>query len=300
MDMDARAQTLDESFGSRAESLSAFGIAWRRIRRDPGALLAVGVILTLIVVAIFAPLIAPYDPTRPDLSVGFRAVPPSEAHLLGTDRAGRDVLSRLIYGARISLLIGFGSQILSLVLGVIFGLLAGFFGGVTDTIISRLIEILQAFPSLLFIIVLSVSIGPGLLTAYIALGIVGWAGVARIVRGSALSLRSAEYVEGARALGAGSARLLFRHILPGTLPSLIVIYTIGVGGAIIGEATLSFLGLGVKPPTPSWGQMIADGQSYLTSAWWMSVFPGLAVAVVVIAFNFLGDTLRDALDPRMR
>ncbi len=279
---------------------SAFGVAWQRIRRDPGALAALGVILTLVFVAVFAPLLAPFDPTRPDLDVGFRAVPPSEVHLLGTDRAGRDVFSRLLYGARISLLIGFGSQILSLVLGVVFGLLAGFFGGLTDTVISRLIEILQAFPSLLFIIVLSVSIGPGLLTAYIALGIVGWAGVARIVRGSALSLKNAEYVEGARALGAGPARLLFRHILPGTLPSLIVIYTIGVGGAIIGEATLSFLGLGVKPPTPSWGQMIADGQSYLTSAWWMSVFPGLAVAVVVIAFNFLGDTLRDALDPRMR
>ena len=281
-------------------AVSAFGIAWQRIRRDPGALVALGLIIVFILVALFAPLIAPYDPTRPDLDLGFRAVAPSAAHLLGTDRAGRDVLSRLLYGARISLLVGFGSQILSLVLGIVFGLLAGFFGGVTDTVISRLIEILQAFPSLLFIIVLSVSIGPGLLTAYIALGIVGWAGVARIVRGSALSLRNAEYVEGARALGAGPARLLFRHILPGTLPSLIVIYTIGVGGAIIGEATLSFLGLGVKPPTPSWGQMIADGQSYLTSAWWMSVFPGLAVAVIVIAFNFLGDTLRDALDPRMR
>ena len=301
MDADVRTQTLDaEASEPRAAPSSAFGIAWRRIRRDPGALLAVGIILVLVIVALFAPLIAPYDPTRPDLSLGFQAAPPSEAHLLGTDRAGRDVLSRLIYGARISLLIGFGSQILSLVLGIVFGLLAGFFGGVTDTIISRLIEILQAFPSLLFIIVLSVSIGPGLLTAYIALGIVGWAGVARIVRGSALSLRNAEYVEGARALGAGPTRLIFRHILPGTLPSLIVIYTIGVGGAIIGEATLSFLGLGVRPPTPSWGQMIADGQSYLTSAWWMSVFPGLAVAVVVIAFNFLGDTLRDALDPRMR
>ncbi len=301
MDADVRTQTPDtEPAQADAASLSAFGIAWRRIRRDPGALLALGIILVLVAVAALAPLVSPYDPTRPDLSLGFRAAPPSEAHLLGTDRAGRDVLSRLIYGARISLLIGFGSQILSLVLGIVFGLLAGFFGGVTDTIISRLIEILQAFPSLLFIIVLSVSIGPGLLTAYIALGIVGWAGVARIVRGSALSLRNAEYVEGARALGAGPSRLIFRHILPGTLPSLIVIYTIGVGGAIIGEATLSFLGLGVKPPTPSWGQMIADGQSYLTSAWWMSVFPGLAVAVVVIAFNFLGDTLRDALDPRMR
>ena len=259
-----------------------------------------GVIVVLVFVAAFAPLLAPYDPARPDLSLGFRASPPSTEHLLGTDRAGRDVLSRLLYGARISLTIGFGSQLLSLALGIMAGLLAGYFGGWTDILISRLIEILQAFPSLLFIIVLSVSLGPGLLTAYIALGIVGWAGVARIVRGSALGLKQVDYVEGARALGAGSLRLLLRHILPGVLPSLIVIYTIGVGGAIIGEATLSFLGLGVKPPTPSWGQMIADGQSYLTSAWWMSVFPGLAIALVVIAFNFLGDALRDALDPRMR
>lgn len=298
MDTDVRT-TFDELEGSD-QPVSAFGVALRRIRRDPGALLAVVVITTLVLVAVFAPLLAPYDPTRPDLSLGFRAAPPSAEHLLGTDRAGRDVLSRLLYGARVSLAIGFGSQLLSLFLGVVAGLLAGYFGGWTDTLISRLIEVLQAFPSLLFIIVLSVSLGPGLLTAYIALGIVGWAGVARIVRSAALGLRQTEYVEGARALGAGGVRIVARHVFPGVLPSLIVIYTIGVGGAIIGEATLSFLGLGVKPPTPSWGQMIADGQSYLTSAWWMSVFPGLAIAVVVIAFNFLGDALRDALDPRMR
>ena len=209
------------------------------------------------------------------------------------------MLSRLIYGARISLLIGFGSQILSLVLGIVFGLLAGFFGGITDTVISRLIEILQLSElALHHRLVVSIGRGCSPPTSRWASSAGRW--VARIVRGSALSLSNEEYVEGARALGAGPARLIFRHILPGTLPSLIVIYTIGVGGAIIGEATLSFLGLGVKPPTPSWGQMIADGQSYLTSAWWMSVFPGLAVAVVVVAFNFLGDTLRDALDPRMR
>lgn len=299
MDADA-STTLQTELEGSSRPVSAFGVAWRRIRRDPGALLAVGVIATLVLAAVFAPLLAPYDPTRPDLVLGFRAAPPSAEHLLGTDRAGRDVLSRLLYGARVSLTIGFGSQLLSLFLGVVAGLSAGYFGGWTDTLISRLIEVLQAFPSLLFIIVLSVSLGPGLLTAYIALGIVGWAGVARIVRGAALGIRQTEYVEGARALGAGSVRLISRHVLPGVLPSLIVIYTIGVGSAIIGEATLSFLGLGVKPPTPSWGQMIADGQSYLTSAWWMSVFPGLTIAVVVIAFNFLGDALRDALDPRMR
>jgi ABC-type dipeptide/oligopeptide/nickel transport system permease subunit len=270
-----------EAASENGKPTSTLSLAWRRIRRDPGALLAVFIILTLVVAAVFAPLLAPYDPTVPDRAVMFRATPPSPEHLLGTDRAGRDVLSRLIYGARISLLVGFGSQLLSLVLGIVFGLLAGYFGGWVDTLVSRFIEVLQAFPSLLFIIV-------------------GWASVARIVRGSALSLKTADYVEGARALGASSARLIFRHILPGILPSLIVIYTIGVGGAIIGEATLSFLGLGVRPPTPSWGQMIADGQSYLTSAWWMSVYPGLAIAVVVIAFNFLGDAMRDALDPRMR
>ena len=299
VDADARI-THEGDAPADKQAASAFDIAWRRIRRDPAALLAFGVIVALVLVALLAPLIAPYDPTRPDRAVGFSDSPPTAEHLLGTDNRGRDVLSRLIYGARISLAVGFGSQILSLVLGIVFGLAAGYFGGLVDTLISRLIEVLQAFPSLLFIIVLSVSIGPGLLTAYIALGIVGWASVARLVRGEALSLRSAEYVEGARALGAGSARLIFRHILPATLPSLVVVYTIGVGGAILGEATLSFLGLGVKPPTPSWGQMIADGQSYLTSAWWMSVFPGLAIAAVVISFNFLGDALRDALDPRMR
>ena len=279
---------------------STWVIARRRLLRDPGSIAALLVIAVMVIVAVFAPLIAPWDPAVPDRAVLFKASPPSAEHLLGTDRAGRDVLSRLIYGTRISLMVGFGSQLLSLFLGISFGLLAGYFGGLVDTLISRFMEILQAFPSLLFIIVLSVSLGAGLFTAYIALGVVGWASVARIVRGQTLSLREAEFVEGARAAGARNASVLFRHILPATLPSLIVIYSIGVGGAIIGEATLSFLGLGVQPPTPSWGQMIADGQSYLTTAWWMSVFPGIAIAVVVIAFNFLGDQLRDALDPRMR
>ncbi len=283
-----------------ARSISAWGIAWKQIRRDPGALIATSVIVLLILAAIFAPQLSPWDPTRPDRAVGFRTTPPSAEHWLGTDRAGRDVLSRLIYGARVSLAVGFGSQLLSLIFGVVFGLVAGYFGGLIDTFVSRLIEVLQAFPSLLLLIVLSVTIGPGLVTAYIALGIVGWSGVARLVRGETLKLRNAEYVEGARALGSGNARLLFHHVFPAVTPSLIVIYSIGVGGAIIGEATLSFLGLGVQPPTPSWGQMIADGQSYLTTAWWISVFPGLAIAIVVLAFNFLGDILRDALDPRMR
>lgn len=280
--------------------VSTWAHARRRLLRDPGTVLAISVIVLMILVAIFAPLLTPWDPTRPDRAVGFRASPPSSSHWLGTDQAGRDVFSRLLHGARISLMVGFGSQLLSLALGIVFGLVAGFYRGWVDTVVSRFIEVLQAFPSLLFIIVLSVSIGPGLLTAYIALGVVGWASVARIVRGQTLSLREADYVEGARAMGASRASLIFRHILPGTLPSLIVIYSIGVGGAIIGEATLSFLGLGVRPPTPSWGQMIADGQSYLTSAWWMSVYPGVAIAIIVIAFNFLGDQLRDALDPRMR
>ncbi|NLG09182.1 MAG: ABC transporter permease [Deinococcales bacterium] len=282
------------------KGISAWGIAWRQIRRDPGALIAMSVIVLLVLVAIFAPQLSPWDPARPDRAVSFRATPPSAEHWLGTDRAGRDVLSRLIYGARVSLAVGFGSQLLSLFFGVLFGLVAGYFGGIVDTLVSRLIEVLQAFPSLLLLIVLSVTIGPGLVTAYVALGIVGWSGVARLVRGEALKLRNSEYVEGARALGARNARVLLRHVFPSVLPSLIVIYSIGVGGAIIGEATLSFLGLGVQPPTPSWGQMIADGQSYLTTAWWISVFPGLAIAIVVLAFNFLGDTLRDALDPRMR
>ncbi len=293
------ADTSNAADGS-VQGISAWGIAWRRIRRDPGAIIAASVIVALVLVAILAPQIAPWDPARPDRAVSFRASPPSAEHWLGTDRAGRDVLSRLIYGARVSLGVGFGSQLLSLFFGIVFGLMAGYFGGWIDMLISRLIEILQAFPSLLLLIVLSVTIGPGLVTAYIALGIVGWAGVARLVRGEALKLKNADYVEGARALGSRSPRLLFKHIFPGVMPSLIVLYSIGVGGAIIGESTLSFLGLGVQPPTPSWGQMIADGQSYLTTAWWMSVFPGIAIAMVVLAFNFMGDILRDALDPRMR
>src|SRR5690606_10967931 len=189
--------------------ISAWGIAWRRTRRDPGAVFAASVILALGLVAVFAPPIAPWDPARPDRPVRRTASPASAEHRFGTDRAGRDVYSRVIYGARVSLAVGFGSQLLSLALGILFGLMAGYFGGWVDVLISRFIEILQAFPSLLLLIVLSVTLGPGLVTAYIALGIVGWSGVARLVRGEALKLKNSEYVEGARALGSGSARLLF-------------------------------------------------------------------------------------------
>jgi peptide/nickel transport system permease protein len=226
--------------------------------------------------------------------------PPSTTHLLGTDSKGRDILARLVYGARISLSVGILASCLSLSIGIFFGLLAGYFGNRVDAVLSQFFDIFLAFPSLILAIGISAVMPAGLFSAMLAITLVGWAGFARLVRGITLSLKEQTYVEASRALGATRARILSRHILPNALPLIIVAGSLRVGGFILLEAALSFLGLGVQPPTPTWGSMISLNRAFINSAPWMVIFPGIAISVTVISFNILGDFLRDKLDPRMQ
>jgi ABC-type dipeptide/oligopeptide/nickel transport system permease subunit len=226
--------------------------------------------------------------------------PPGKAHLLGTDSKGRDILARVVYGARISLAVGILASALSLCIGIFFGMIAGYFGGKTDAVLSQFFDIFLAFPSLLLAIGISAVMPAGLTSAMLAITLVGWAGFARLVRGITLSLKEQTYVEASRALGATPARILLRHILPNSLPLILVAGSLRVGGFILLEAALSFLGLGVQPPTPTWGSMISLNRAYINSAPWMVIVPGLAISITVISFNILGDFLRDKLDPRMQ
>ncbi len=252
----------------------------------------------LVVCAIFAPWIAPFDPVR-DANLNNYLQPPHAPFLLGTDTFGRDVFSRIVFGARISLGIGLVVQASALVIGTMLGLLAGFYGRWVDNVIMRAAEVIFAFPGLLFAIAIMAVIGPSLYNVFVALGLVSWTSLARVVRGQVLMLRELDYVEAARGIGASNPRILLRHILPNTLSPIIVLVTIGMGNAILAEASLSFLGLGAQPPTPSWGSMLSAGRDYLTQAPWLSLYPGLAIFLTVMGFNLLGDGLRDLLDPRM-
>ncbi len=270
----------------------------RHITGTVPALAAVFILAALILVALIGPYLVRYDPFVVDLD--HIRQPPGGTHLLGTDGIGRDILSRLVYGARISLFVGISATALSLAIGVLFGLLAGYFGGRADMVLSQIFDIFLAFPSLLLAIGIGAVMPPGLYSAMLAITLVSWAGFARLVRGLALSLREQTYVEASLALGATSSRVLFRHILPNALPLLLVAASLRVGGFILLEAALSFLGLGVQPPTPTWGSMISLNRTYINSAPWMVIFPGLAISLTVISFNVIGDFLRDRLDPRFR
>lgn len=245
--------------------------------------------------ALLADVIAPFDPIEPHYTD--RLVAPSATYPLGTDELGRDIFSRLLYGARISLVIGLVAQGVSVSIGVVMGLLAGWYGGWVDDVISRFMEIVWAIPGLMFLIVVVTIFDPSPLTIFAALGVIAWPGQARLMRGQVLALRDMEYVIAARAMGAGTLRLMFQHVLPNAIAPIIVVATLGVAGAILTESTLSFLGLGVKIPNPSWGTMIEIGRNYTTTAWWYAIFPGLAIMITVLGFNFIGDGLRDALDP---
>jgi ABC-type dipeptide/oligopeptide/nickel transport system permease subunit len=269
---------------------------WRHLARDPWALTGLGIVTLLTVLALLAPWIAPTDPLHGSLDVSLRA--PSRAFWLGTDVQGRDVLSRVLYGARLSLAVGLVSQTVAGVLGVGLGLAAGFYGRWIDAGIMRLADVTLAFPSLLLLIAIAAAVNPSLPVVFVVIGLVGWAGVARVVRGEVLSLRARDFVQAARALGASDVRILLRHLLPGVLAPVIVIATLGVGGAIMAEAALSFIGLGARPPTPSWGAMVADGRDLLRVAPWVSLVPGLAIGLTVLGVNLLGDGLRDALEVR--
>jgi ABC-type dipeptide/oligopeptide/nickel transport system permease subunit len=269
-----------------------------QLRQDRRMWIGVAVVLVLAFAAIAAPLVAGADPFRIDLRQALS--PPSAAHWLGTDAQGRDVFARLVYGARVSLIVGIVSQGISLVLGVALGLLAGYRGGWTDDVIMRLADVTLAFPSLLLLIAMAAAFEPSLTVVYVVIGVVGWAGMARLVRGQVLVARELEYVQAMRAIGAGGIRIVLRHVLPNVIAPVVIAATLGIAGAIMAEAALSFLGLGVQPPTPSWGAMIADGRdlSQLRNAPWTSLAPGLAIGAAVLGFNLLGDALRDALDPR--
>jgi peptide/nickel transport system permease protein len=269
-----------------------------RLLRGHLAKIGLVVIAALLGAAALAPALAPYDPTEQRLERMLER--PGRTYLLGTDDLGRDILSRLLYGARVSLLVGVLSVGISLLVGVALGLVAGYRGGVTDELVMRVMDGLLAFPALVLALAITAALGPSLRNAMIAIGIVGIPGFARLVRGQVLSLRAQEYVEAARAAGLGDGRIVLRHILPGTLAPIIVHASLRVAFAVLAEAGLSFLGLGTQPPTPSWGAMLNAGREYLEMAPWLSIAPGAAIFVTTLGFNFLGDGLRDALDPRLR
>ena len=259
-----------------------------------------GLILTvaLLLVAIAAPLFSPYDPDLQDTSR--RLESPSKQHPLGLDDLGRDVLSRIVWGARVSLRVGFSVVIIASLIGITLGAISGYFGGIVDTLIMRLTDILLAFPGILLAIALVAVLGPSINNVILALATIGWVGYARLVRGQVLKVREMEYVTAAKALGAKSPRVIIRHVLPNVINPVIVMATLGLAGAILSEAALSFLGLGVQPPTPSWGAMLTAGRRYLGLANHLAIFPGAAIMAAVMGLNFLGDGLIDALDPKYR
>ncbi len=273
-------------------------LSLKDLTNDTPALIAALLVVALVATAVAGPFLVSFDPLAMDLDS--LKQPPNRIHLLGTDSTGRDILARLVYGARISLSVGVLASLLSLGIGIFFGLIAGYFGGRIDAVLSQFFDIFLAFPSLLLAIGISAVMHAGLTSAMLAITLVGWAGFARLVRGITFSLKEQTYVEASRALGAAPARILYRHILPNALPLILVAGSLRVGSFILLEAALSFLGLGVQPPTPTWGSMISLSRSYINSAPWMVIFPGIAISVTVISFNILGDFLRDKLDPRMR
>jgi len=258
--------------------------------------IGLAIVLVAALAAALGPSLTPFDPSSQSLAQ--RLEPPSSAHPFGLDELGRDILSRLLSGARISLLVGLVVVSVSSLVGMALGSIAGYFGGTVDDVISRAIDILMAFPGILLAIALVAVLGPSLTNVVLALSVIGWVGYARLVRSQALRAREFEFVQAARALGAGAPRIVLRHVLPTAFPAVVVQATLGMAGAIIAEAALSFLGLGVQPPTPSWGTMLDAGRAHLFDAPHLTIFPGLAIAVLVLGFNFLGDGLRDRVDPR--
>ena len=255
------------------------------------------IVAVAIAAAILGPLVSPHEPSAQDLARRLEA--PSLQHPFGMDELGRDILARILAGARISLLVGLAVVTVSSLAGMALGSAAGYFGGRIDDLISRVIDVLMAFPGILLAIALVAVLGPSLTNVVLALSIIGWVGYARLVRGQALRAREFEYVQAARALGAGASRIIARHVLPTALPAVVVQATLGMAGAIIAEASLSFLGLGVQPPTPSWGTMLDAGRAHLFDAPHLTIFPGLSIALLVLGFNFLGDGLRDRVDPKL-
>lgn len=270
----------------------------RRIIRSNGGVIGGGYLSFLIFTAIAAPLLSPYDPIK--MSPTEALQPPSARHLAGTDLLGRDILTRIVYGSRISLQMGFISVGIALIIGSFFGLIAGYFGGWVDDVIMFLTNVLLALPGILLALVILAALGPGLSKVMIAVGISTIPNYIRVVRGSVLATKASEYVQAARVIGSTNARIMFVHIAPNVVAPIIVLGTLGFASAIVIGASVSYLGLGASPPTPEWGVMVSEGRNHLQRAWWLSTMPGLAIMLSVIALNLLGDSLRDALDPRQR
>jgi peptide/nickel transport system permease protein len=271
---------------------------WARFKRNHMAVIGMTMILGLFAVAVFAPWLAPYDPNRIDVKQ--LLMPPSIAHLMGTDTLGRDVLSRIIFGARVSLLVGFVAVGLATLIGLLVGAVAGYYGGLMDSFLMRLVDLMLCIPTFFLILAVIAGIGPSIWLIMVVIGFTSWMGVARLVRAEFLTLREREFVVAARALGARDLRIIFRHMLPNALVPVMVSATLGIAGAILTESALSFLGLGVQPPTPSWGNILTAGKDNIEIAWWLSVFPGLAILFTVMSYNLLGEGIREAIDPRLK
>jgi peptide/nickel transport system permease protein len=269
----------------------------RAFARNKVALLGLVIVTTIALGAVFADIIAPYDPIQPHYRERFQA--PNASFLMGSDEIGRDIFSRLLYGARISLVIGFIAQGVAVTIGVTLGAISGWYGGWVDDVIMRLTDIFFAIPGLMFLIVWVTIFDTNTLTIFLALGLIGWPSGARMMRSQVLAIKNLDYITSAKALGAKTPRILFRHVLPNAVAPMIVLATLGIAGAILAESTLSFLGLGVQIPDPSWGTMVDIGTDYMMTAWWYAIFPGLAIMITVMGFNFIGDGLRDALDPTL-
>ncbi|MBE0426056.1 MAG: ABC transporter permease [Nitrospirae bacterium] len=272
-------------------------IILRRFSKNKLSVIGGITVLTLITVSLFAPFISPYDPT--EIDVYNVLSPPCKAHLLGTDELGRDLLSRIIWGSRVSLKVGFVAVGIALIIGITIGSIAGFYGGKMDAVLMRFVDIMLAFPTFFLILAIIAILEPNIFTIMAVIGITSWMDVARLVRAEFLTLKERDFVDAARAIGVSNRRLIFRHILPNALSPVFVAATFGVAGAILVESGLSFLGLGVQPPDPSWGNILTSGKDNIEVAWWLSLYPGFAILITVLSYNLVGEGLRDALDPRL-
>lgn len=280
-----------------AVGLGPWGLLWRRLRGNRQALAGLALVATLAVVSVLHPWLAPYDPA--EVNVAEILSPPGRGHWLGTDELGRDVLSRLLYGAPVSLLVGFVAVGISVSVGTVLGALAGYYGGLRDAAVMRLVDLFQAMPTFFLILSAIAFLKPSIWIIMVIIGLTGWMGVCRMVRAEMLTLKGRDFVVAARVQGAGDARILFRHLLPNALVPVLVSATLGIAGAILVESSLSFLGLGVQPPRASWGNMLSQARDALDVGWWVALFPGAAIFLAVLGYNLLGEGLRDALDPRL-
>lgn len=273
-------------------------LVWKRLKKHKLAMVSGIILLILILACIFAPFLTPYN--YYDIDLDNRFAPPSREHIMGTSEIGHDIFTRILYGGRISLLVGFSSALAAAVLGGILGLVSGYYGGIIDNIIMRIADIFYSVPVLPLMLIMAKFLGSSLTNIILIIVVFGWMTVARIVRGMTLSLKNQEFTEAARAIGSSNIRIIYKHIFPNVMAPLIVSSTLAIGGAIIYEASLSFLGLGIQPPTPSWGNMLQRAQEHIWRAPWMAFWPGIFIFITVLCFNFLGDGLRDAMDPRLK